>query len=72
MMPLKKDPLGVDREHDNYCSYCFADGKLTYEGDDVNEFKSVMVEKMVANGESRLKAKLLAFGSGFAPRWKNR
>lgn len=34
MMPFKKDPKGVNREHEKYCSYCYFDGKLAYEGDD--------------------------------------
>lgn len=70
MMPFKKDPKGVDREHEKYCSYCFVDGKLCYEGTDVKEFKKAMVDAMVARGENRFKAKLFAFMSGFAPRWK--
>jgi hypothetical protein len=32
MMPFSKD-TGV-RESDRYCSYCFKDGKLCYEGTD--------------------------------------
>ena len=70
MMPFKKDPKGADRESEKYCSYCFNDGKLCYEGNDVNEFKKVMVEAIVARGESRIMANIYAFMSGFAPRWK--
>jgi hypothetical protein len=47
-MPFSKD-LGK-RESDKYCSYCFRDGKLCYEGNDVNEFKNVCYEKMVQRG----------------------
>lgn len=70
MMPFTKDPKGAEREHEKYCSYCFTDGKLCYEGTDVNEFKRAMVDAIVARGESRWKAKMFAFMSGFAPRWK--
>lgn len=72
LMPFKKDPKGSNREHEKYCSYCFADGKLCYEGADVREFKRAMVHAIVARGENRLKAHLLAFIAGFAPRWRGR
>lgn len=70
MMPFKKDPKRAAREHADYCSYCFANGKLCYEGTDVREFKKAMVEAIVARGEPRWKARIFAFMSGFAPRWK--
>lgn len=70
LMPFRKDPRGVDREHEKYCSYCFQNGKLCYEGNDVREFKKAMVEAMVARGENRFKARFFAFMAGFAPRWK--
>ncbi len=68
MMPFSKD-TGV-RENEKYCSYCFKNGKLCYEGTDVNEFKKAMVDAIVLRGEPRWKAKLFAFMAGFAPRWK--
>lgn len=70
MMPFKKDPLGENRENEKYCSYCFNNGKLCYEGNDVYEFKKAMVEEIVKRGEPKWKAKLFAFMAGFAPRWK--
>jgi hypothetical protein len=70
MMPFKKDPKGADREHEKYCSYCYANGGLSYPGNDVREFKKAMVEAIVARGESRFMANIYAFMSGFAPRWK--
>lgn len=70
LMPFKKDPRGADREHARYCSYCYSDGKLCYEGDDLAGFKQAMVDAIVARGESRLKAKVFAFMAGFAPRWR--
>ncbi len=72
MMPFKKDKLGEKRESEKYCSYCFKDGKLCYEGNDVKEFKKVMVEEIVKRGEPKWKAKLFAFMAGFAPRWKGK
>jgi Putative zinc ribbon domain len=71
LMPFQKDPLGAKREHEKYCTYCYRDGKLCYEGDDVNEFKKAMVDAIVARGESRTKARFFAYMAGFAPRWKN-
>ncbi len=70
MMPFKKDPQGAAREHEKYCSYCFRDGKLCYEGDDVKEFKKAMIADMTSRGENPMKAKFFAFMAGFAPRWK--
>jgi hypothetical protein len=68
MMPLSKDP-GVSGS-EKYCSYCFKDGKLCYEGNDVNEFKKVAYEKMREQGMGALKAKFFTWMIGFAPRWK--
>jgi hypothetical protein len=70
LMPFKKDPKGVNRENEKYCSYCFIDGKLCYEGNDVKEFKKEMIKAIVARGESKIKAHVFAFMAGFAPRWK--
>lgn len=71
-MPLDKDPLGEQRESPRYCSYCFRNGKLCYEGNDLREFKRAMVAAIVSRGESRLKANIFAFMAGFAPRWKKK
>ena len=67
-MPFSKDP--GKRESEKYCSYCFNDGKLCYEGNDVNEFKKVCYEKMVQKGTNKMKAKMFTWMIGFAPRWK--
>ncbi len=70
LMPFRKDPKGAHREHEKYCSYCYRDGKLVYEGKDLVEFKRAMIDAIVARGEPRWKAKFFAFMAGFAPRWK--
>lgn len=72
LMPFKKDPKGTSRESVEYCSYCYHDGKLAYEGNDLAEFKKAVYESIVARGENKYKAKLFAFMVGFAPRWKNK
>jgi hypothetical protein len=71
-MPFAKDPKGAARESEKYCSYCFADGKLCYPGDDLAGFRAAMIDAIVARGESRIKAWAFAFMAGFAPRWKKK
>jgi len=68
MMPLVKDP-GVSGS-DKYCSYCYKDGKLCYEGNDVKEFQKVCYESMVGKGMNKWKAKFFTWMIKFAPRWK--
>ena len=68
LMPLAKDP-GVSGS-DKYCSYCFQNGKLVYEGNDVNEFKKLCYQGMVDKGMGKMKAKFFTWMVGFAPRWK--
>jgi hypothetical protein len=68
LMPFSKDP--GQRESEQYCSYCFKDGKLCYEGFDVKEFKKICYEGMVGGGMNKIKAKFFAWMVGFAPRWK--
>jgi hypothetical protein len=68
MMPLAKDP--VESGSDKYCSYCFKNGKLVYEGNDVNEFKKHAYEGMRQKGVNPIMAKFFTWMIGFAPRWK--
>ena len=68
-MPFAKDS-GI-RESDKYCSLCFKDGKLSYEGNDLKLFQKVCYENMVKGGMNRFKAKFFAYMIKFAPRWKN-
>lgn len=70
LMPFIKDPKGENRESEKYCSYCFTQGSLCYKGEDLKGFKKAMVEAIVKRGEPKWKAKIYAFMSGFAPRWK--
>jgi hypothetical protein len=69
-MPFQKDPQGVHREQEKYCSYCFRDGALCYPGEDLREFKKAMKKAILDRGESTYKAWLFTFLAGFAPRWK--
>ena len=68
-MPFTKDP-GV-RESDRYCSYCFKDGKLSYEGD-LAGFKEVCLKGMLAEGKNPFLARFFTFLVGFAPRWRKK
>jgi hypothetical protein len=67
-MPLSKDP--GKPESDKYCSYCFKDGKLCYEGSDLKEFQRRSYEGMLKHGMSKWKAKFFAWTIRFAPRWR--
>ncbi len=68
MMPFHKDK-GV-RENENYCSLCFSNGKLNYEGNDLKEFQRVVYKSMIDRGVNKWLAKLYTFMIRFAPRWK--
>lgn len=68
LMPLVKDP-GV-RENPKYCSYCFRNGKLCYEGTDRKEFQAHAYQNMISHGTNPLLARLFAFLIRFAPRWR--
>jgi hypothetical protein len=67
-MPFSKDP-GI-RESAKYCSFCYRNGKLSYEGNDVNEFKRVSYGEMRKKGVNIILAKFYTWMIGFAPRWK--
>jgi hypothetical protein len=67
-MPFSKD-TGA-RESEKYCSLCFKNGKLCYEGDDLKEFQKVAYESMVTKGIHPFKARILTWIISFAPRWK--
>ena len=68
LMPFDKDP--GTRESDRYCSLCFRDGKLCYEGSDLKEFQNAAYEGMLARGMNKYLAVLYAWMIRFAPRWK--
>ena len=66
-MPLSQDKGSSGS--DKYCSYCYRDGKFTYEGD-WKGFERATYEGMVANGMNKFQAKVYAWMTKFAPRWK--
>jgi hypothetical protein len=66
-MPFSKD-FG-QRESDKYCSLCYKNGKLCYEGDNLKEFQKVCYESMINRGTNKFLAKFYTFMIRFAPRW---
>lgn len=70
-MPLDGKHGQTERENERYCNYCFRDGKLTYEGNDLKEFQKRSYEAMVGQGTGRLRARFFAWIIRFAPRWKS-
>jgi Putative zinc ribbon domain len=70
MMPFAKDT--GKREDPRYCSLCFHDGRLCYEGDDLEEFQQAAYESMRKNGTNVLLAKFYTWMIRFAPRWKKK
>ena len=70
MMPLDEKHGQANRENDRYCTYCFRDGKLCYEGTDLKEFQKHAYEGMLGQGIGKCKAWFFTFLIRFAPRWK--
>jgi hypothetical protein len=66
-MPFSKDP-GV-RESDKYCSLCYKNGKLCYEGD-LKGFQDICYKAMTRSGMNKIKAKIFTWMIRFAPRWR--
>lgn len=69
LMPFVKD--SGKRESEKYCSLCFKDGKLCYEGN-LKEFQDICYKSMRESGMNPLKAKVFTFMIRFAPRWKQK
>jgi hypothetical protein len=69
-MPFHKDP--GTRENEQYCSLCFANGKLSYEGTDLKAFQHMCYKSMRSRGTNPLLARFFTFMIRFAPRWKNK
>lgn len=68
LMPFSKD-TGM-RESEQYCSLCFNNGKLCYEGNDVKEFQKVTYTSMRQKGMNVIAAKFFTWMIAFAPRWR--
>ena len=70
LMPFAKDP--GQRESEKYCSLCFKNGRLCYEGNNLKEFQKVCYQSMRERGINPLLAKFYTFMIRFAPRWRNK
>jgi hypothetical protein len=73
-MPMKSDPQGGGTNADSslnekYCSYCYVDGKFTFEGG-VGEFQDFCKQKMIESGSNRVAAWLLTRNMKRLERWK--
>jgi hypothetical protein len=68
-MPFSKD-TGV-REHARYCSLCYKNGALCYQGTDRAEFQRICYQSMRAHGTNPVLARFYTFMIRFAPRWRN-
>lgn len=66
-MPFTKD--SGQREHPDYCSYCYRGGKFCHEGD-MASFQQKAYEGMVRRGMNKLQAKFFTWVIRFAPRWR--
>ncbi|MGZ3902536.1 MAG: zinc ribbon domain-containing protein [Bacteroidia bacterium] len=74
-MPMKKDPAGGGTNADGtktqqYCSYCYRNGKFTWEGK-VEDFQEHCKKMMIEGGHSRFISWLFTRGMKRLPRWKN-
>lgn len=75
-MPLNKDPKGSGTNADGsksglYCSYCYENGKFTYETKDVKEFQEHSRKMMIEGGHNKFVSWLFTRGMSRLPRWKN-
>jgi len=68
LMPFSKDP--GKRESDRYCSFCFQNNKLCYEGNDLQAFQRYCYDGMRKRGLNPIIARVYTFMIRFAPRWK--
>jgi hypothetical protein len=69
LMPFSQDK-GI-RENNKYCSLCFKNGKLCYQGNDLKEFQKYCYQSMRSRGMNPFMAWILTYTIRFAPRWKN-
>jgi hypothetical protein len=71
---MSKDPQGGGTNADgirnpDYCSYCWADGRFTFEGT-LAEFTENSRRAMIGHGTPKFLAWLYTRGMGRLPRWK--
>lgn len=57
------------RENKNFCSYCFKNGAVQFEGDK-KDFIEMCKRQMIKNGMNKIKATVFAWSINFAPWWR--
>ena len=66
---MPKDYDDGMREREDYCSYCYKNGKVCFEGTR-EEFQDMVYKKMRGRGISHIKAKFFTWMIRFAPYWQ--
>ena len=74
-MPLKHDPghggTNADGSHsDEYCSYCYVDGKFVQPDMTLDQMKTLVVEKLREKGFPKFVALFFTTGLGRLKRWQ--
>jgi predicted amidohydrolase len=60
------------REKEEYCNFCFQEGRLVYVRDNIHDFRRRYFEKKYAVGASDFVARFHTLLIGFAPYWKEK
>ncbi len=73
-MPLKADPQGGGtnadgRLSDEYCSFCFQNGKLVNPAMTIDEMRALIIEKLGEKGYPRFIARFFTIGLNRLKRW---
>jgi hypothetical protein len=55
-----------------FCKYCYKNGKICYEGNDLKEFQDICYKQMLSNGMWKPQAWILSWTIQFAPYWKRK
>ena len=76
-MPLKADPTGggtdVDGSLSNeYCSFCYQNGKLINPEMTIDEMRAFIIEKLGEKGYPRFIARFFTIGLNRLKRWRDR
>ncbi|MGB7740067.1 MAG: zinc ribbon domain-containing protein, partial [Steroidobacteraceae bacterium] len=76
-MPLKADPGGGGTNadgscSDEYCSFCYQDGKLINPGMTIDQMRALIIEKLGEKGYPRFIARFFTFGLDRLKRWRDR
>ncbi len=74
-MPLRSDPKGGGTRadgslSDEYCSYCYEQGRFTNPSMTADEMRALIVEKLGEKGYPRFIARIFTFGLGRLKRWR--